>query len=459
MTLNYLNDIIGKPRNGFLVQKKNIDIQIRKEEEKKMVTEQQEQAEVKQREPTKRGWILGISIVSELVIGILPWFFAWWIGLVGTVIAITVLPFCLIYFWWARRNLFFTFVPEGRAKIVVRGDQFDKVLMQWEGYVFDDDGNVVPTNKWVKKGEVLDVVEVLDRENGEVKIKRRRKPITGAKIYPSKKKKCLGGLRFYGLWPLEDIYLYDFAWTNVLQDGTVQKHPKQTIDYVLLKVDVYWARVQKAEDSQMLPLDVELVLTIRVVNPYKTLFRVQNWLETVINRTEPAVRDVITEDTYEKWISEKEDLADRIISDKETQELLKELRSSFGVEVMAIEVRSINPTTAELDEARKATLKKYFAEKERDRITVEADAERRRLKAVYKTIQQFGDLGKLVRVLEALEKSPGAGAKWVILPGLTDIISQVFPGRGSSSLTSDEARQIRELLEQFRKSNQKREAS
>lgn len=366
----------------------------------------------------KRGWILGISIFSELVVGILPWFFTWWIGLVGAVIAITVLPFCLIYFWWAPHNLFFTFVPEGRAKIVVRGDAFRKALIQWEGHGLarhPSDG--------------IDVWDVVER--------------------PGLARRFFGGLRLYGVWPLDDIFVYDFSWTGITQNGQVEPHIKEPLDYILVKIDVYWAQVKKAEDNNMLPLDVELVLTIRVINPYRALFRVQNWLETVINRIEPAVRDAITEDTYEKWISEDKDLADRLISDKETQELLKEIRSNFGIEVIAIEVRGINPTTAELDESRRATLRKYFAEKERDRIIVEADAERQRLEAVYKAIQGFGDLGKLIRTLEALEKSPGEGAKWVVLPGLTDILSQVFPGKEPSSLTPEEIGRFREILSQL----------
>lgn len=364
-----------------------------------MATEQQERTEVKQKKPIKRGWILGISIAIEIVVIWATFYFP--LPLPGILRALgvagfTIWPFIAIYFWWAPNNLFFTFVPEGRAKIVVRGDAFKRALFQWE----DHDLARHPSDSI----ELWDVVE-----------------------RPDQRRHFWGGLRLYGLWPLDDIYLYGFAWTNVLQDGTVQKHPKQTIDYILVKVDVYWAQVKKAEDKKMLPLDVELVLTIRVVNPYKALFRVQNWLETAINRIEPAVRDAITEDTYENWISKEKDLADRIISDRETQELLKELRSSFGVEVMAIEVRSINPTTAELDEARKATLKKYLAEKERDAIVVTADAEGKRIKTVYDMVQRYGDLGRLVRTLEAVEKSPLAASLAVqAIPGLQEVLRDVF---------------------------------
>lgn len=353
-----------------------------------------------------------------------------WTVLAGGIVGIAVMVvvgFLLIYWWWAPNNLFFTFVPEGRAKVVVRGDAIRKVLIQWEGHVLTD---------------ARDVTERPTR------------------------KRFLGGLRWYGFWPFDDIYIYDFSWTNVRQNGEIQIHEKETLDYILLKDDTYWAKVEKAEDQKLLPLDIELVLTIRVLNPYKALFQVENWLETVINRTEPAVRDRITEDTYENWIVKPKDLADRIVSDLETKELLREFKERYGVDLRAIEVRAIDPGK----EYRDATVAKYLAEKEKDKILVQAEAERerikkvaqgetQRIKKVYAQVQEFGDLGKLVRILEAMEKSPGEGAKWVIpLPGMTELLSQVFPGRKVESLKPEDVRTLREIIEKFNefKENNKR---
>ncbi len=371
-----------------------------------------------------RGLILVTSLAVGVALGCIIWFFLPVNAALKSFVLLAALPatsFLLVYFWWAPNNLFFTFVPEGRAKVVVRGDAFKKALLQWEGHK-------------------LAMFSSQDHNAGDV--------IEGGL---NLRKHFLGGLRFYGFWPIDDIYLYDFSWTNVLQDGTVQPHPKQTLDYCLVKKDVYWAKVWKAEDKKMLPLDVELVLTIRILNPYKALFRVQNWLETTINRIEPAVRNAISRKAYKTWIGGEADLADKIYKQEEVDDLLKEFRSDLGVDVRAIEVRSINPTTAEVDRAREATLKKYFAEQDRERITVEAEAERRRLNAVYGTIQEFGDLGKMIRLLEALEKSPGEGSKLILpIPGMADLISQVFPGKEPSSLSPEEIRNLRGFIEGLR---------
>lgn len=388
--------------------------------------------EKKERIPIRRGWVLLFSgiLESAIFLGlyyplslVLPNALGVTVGAIGTIIC----GFLLAYSWWAPRNLFFTFVPEGKAKIVVRGDAFKKVLMQWEGRSLA--GSLPPPGTAI--GDVVD---------------------------SPARKTWFGGLKFYGLWPLDDIYLYSFSWTSIADNGTLQPHVRELLDYIIVKDDVYWGRVATAEDKNLLPLDVELIFTIKVVNPFKALFRVQSWLETVINRTEPAVRNIITEDTYESWITTTADLADRVLTALQTGEenLLQGFKDRYGVEVRAIEIREINPG----EDYRAATLRKYLAEKEREKTIIDADAERQRLEKVatgearriskiYRQIEKLGDLGKLIRTLEALETSPGQGAKWIMVPGMSDIIAQVFPGKSPNSLGADEIGQIRQLLQQF----------
>lgn len=234
------------------------------------------------------------------------------------------LVFLVLFIWFglAPRNIFFTFVKEGTAKIVVRGDKFQKVLIQWEGYALDEDWNVVER---------------------------------------AARGRFFGGMRLYGFWPFDQIYTYNFQWTGVAENGEIQAHPKKRIDYVLLKDDVYWAKIEKAEDNELLPLDVEVLLTQRVVNPRKALFAIQNWLETIINRTKPAVRDSITLSTYRKLIAEEEAIGEGVYNRLEKRDILKgEFLDRYGVEIRRIEIKSINPEK----KFREATLKKWLGERE-----------------------------------------------------------------------------------------------
>lgn len=300
---------------------------------------------------------------------------------------------------------------------MVKGDKFEKALIQWKDHVLDKNWSVVKGKEpW----------------------------------HP------FGGLRYYGFWPIKALYSYRFQWTGVAENGEVQFHPKEWLDYILLKDDVYWAKVEKAEDKKLLPLEIEVVLTIRVINPYKNLFAVQNWLETIINRTKPAVRDAITRKEYAELIKDKEAVGREIYKIIKERKLLKEFKSRYGVKVREIEVKEINPPK----DYREDTLKKYRAEREKERIIIEADAERQRLetvaegeklriKAVYKEVQKFGNLGKLVRALEAMEKSPLAASMTVhSIPGLQEVLKGVF-GRTSEKISAKEIKVLKEMAKKL----------
>lgn len=391
-----------------------------------------------------RGGILISSIFIELVVitvvCVVPWFLPigtfWKILIISAGFSATlIMDFFLIYFWWAPNNLFWTFVPEGRAKIVVRADEVRNVLIQWRGHVLAT--KALPD-------ENIDVWDIVEGD-------------------PPKRR--FGGLRFYGFWPLDDIYVYDFSWTNIAQNGAIEAHERETLGYMLLKEDVYLAMVAKAEDADLLPVDIKLVLTMRVVSPYKAGFVIQNWLEAVINRIKPVVRDTFTQNSYKEWISAEKDLADIIINDPEVKHLLEEeCRARYGVEVKAIEVMDIDPG----EEYRADSLAEYLAKRQKARVIIEAEGERERLKKVAQgeaqrikivndKIKEYGDLGKLIRTLEALEKSPGQGSKLIVLPGVTDLISQVFPGR--QTVGPKEIKEIMEMLKKIQGGKSEKKAS
>lgn len=408
-------------------------------------------------------WLLNLVwVIVSGIIGYYGWF-SWWFFFGGLIVFVPII-LLFIYFGLAPRNYFFTFVKERTAKVVVKGDAFHKLLIQWNGYTIDGDKNVIPVDKWTKDGKVLEKREdelfkkVIKPVKRTIKINRRKRQITILKeeekkieqreaIRPRKEPwHFFGGLRFYGFWPFLDIYTYDFQWTGVKENGELDPHPKERLDFIILKDDIYWGRVEKAEDIELLPLELGLLLTIRVKNPYKALFNVQNWLEAVVNRLKPLVRDRITQDTYQRLIQQQgaigEELYNTSLNIRE-----EEFLGRYGIEIRKIEVKDINPG----EDYRKATLLGWTAKRDRERIEVEADAEAKRLEAVYGQIKKFGDLGKLIRALEAMEKSPEQGAKWIIpIPGMAEFFSQVFPGKKVESLSSDELRTLKEIIEQFR---------
>ncbi len=373
------------------------------------------------------GWKKRIALGLVLIIALwLLWgtveIVKWWV-LVIIGIPITVIAGLLFaYFFLAKpsQNRWFTFVKEGTAKIVVRGDKFEKALIQWEGYTLSEE---------IKK-------------DGKGKIIQDKWDI----IKGEEKGHPLGGFRYYGFWPFKDMYAYDFEWTGVKENGEIIHHPKETLDYILLKDDVYWAKVEQAEDKELLPLEVEIILTIRIINPYKALFNVQNWLEIVINRIKPWVRDAVTHDTYENLIKQPDRIGEEMYGKLKDAGLLEnEFIARYGVDVRKIEVKEINPPK----EYRDVTLRKYTAEQEKKRIVIEAEAEAERLNTVYGKIQQFEDLGRLVRTLEAVEKSPLAASLTVqAVPGLPEALKGIF-GKSADTISQKEFRELKEMVEKL----------
>ncbi len=282
-------------------------------------------------------WLLCLTgLLAGLVIGTI---FFGWIFLVVTFGALVFLVI-LIYFVLAKKNLFFTFVEEGTAKAVVRGATFKKVTTP-EGKVY----------KVTKGGQFRRALiqwrgYTLDRKSNVVEGRERWHPF--------------GGLRYYGFWPFDQIYTYIFQWTGVAENGEIQSHPKEKLDYILLKDDIYWAEVENAEDEELLPLNVEVILTQRVVNPRKALFAVQSWLETIVNRIKPAVRDSITSKPYKLLIQKTEAIGEEIYGKLEEELLEKEFLDRYGIDVRKIEVKEINPR----EEYRDATLKKWLGQRE-----------------------------------------------------------------------------------------------
>ena len=314
----------------------------------------------------------------------------------------------LIYWKWAPNNLFFTFVIEGTGKIVVKGGEFSRFLIQWQGHTINQNGEVVEGNEpW----------------------------------HP------FGGLRFYGIWPVYDIYVYRLRWTSLRESGEPVQHDVVQ-DFVLLKDFVYYTELKAAEDKDKVPLTFGLVITLRIVNPYKALFVVQDWLELTLNRIKPLFREFVARHSFEELLREKQAVGGEVWESLDLSGLLSEIERDYGVKVKpgGIEMKDITPP----EDYQKAATLQYLADREKEAILVKADAEAGRIQKVFGQIRQLGDLGKLIRTLEALEKSPLAASMSVqFIPGLQDVLRGAFGGRPVEAVPPEDIRRLREAIERL----------
>jgi len=296
--------------------------------------------------PGVRGWKIWVGFVMLAFVSFVALVVASCIGFVLGDIVFKVSIFfgivlVVLALFVVSALLGVTIVKEMTAKAVLKAGQFHKILVQQRGMTVDRYGNIVPGREW----------------------------------HP------LGGIRWYGFWPLYSIYRYRFSWVGVKPDGTFVPHEPEVLDHILLKDDVYGLRVEGAEDNEKVPLDMDITLTVQIVNPYRALFGVQNWFETLVNRLVPYVRDFVTNHTYREMI-ETDIRLDREIVNRLAEEGIigycghppkpedvpegidpdggGEFLERYGVLVRKLEVRDINPQAA----YREATLKAFRAKQE-----------------------------------------------------------------------------------------------
>lgn len=348
----------------------------------------------------------------------------------GTLIALPVMTGVVLavgYFVLAPFNVYFTIIEEKQAKNVMRAGKFWKCIMQWEGYWFDEEWNVVPL----------------------------RKPLNW--FHRFLLGNLFGGFWFYGFWPIDAIWTYDFEFKGVEADGVTPKsYSLKGIDYVPLAPGIYFEEVIDAEDKDRTPITVRLLLTIRVFNPYRAIFRVLGpWIKIVLGRTVPAVRVRVGTELYEEIIPKEVDREIYAFLNTPPTGAFYEFRTQYGIDVQALQFPEIIPHP----DVKEATLLEFKAKQERKRILITADAKRQELKilargeaarftTIANAIIRKGDLGITIRALEVLEKAPQQGAKeFFFLPtAVTDLLSRAF-GKPLSEIKPEEAKAVKEILE------------
>ena len=305
-----------------------------------------------------------------------------------TVVLAIFLPIVLVYFL-AKNNIFFTIVQEGTAKAILKFGKFHKIIMIYTGYQLDANWEVRSENEKDKNGK---------------DIKFQPKPLR------------IGGLVWVGIPFVHSVYRYNFTWVSFEQreeggklvEKTVS-HTEEKIDYILVQDDVYYSFIKEAETDGMVPVDVDMLLTIGITNPYKALFRIQNWLEVTFNRAKPALRDFVRKSSFENLIKQG---ADEFLEGTKVDEALK---NEYGVNLKKVGIVNIDPAGDKKAEYAEAATKEWLAQKDHAQIKTLADAEVDRMDRVYKKIVSYKEAGLFIRMTEALEEA-GRGPSNLIFP-------------------------------------------
>ena len=277
--------------------------------------------------------------------------------LFGMLIGMVVIGWASLPAWaWILANfdICFTFVEEGTAKAVVRGKEFHKFLLQSKEMKFRE-------RSW-------DIVPLRPDEQPEKRYWFER----------------WSGARWVGLWPFFSIYNYKFKWTVAKQeekDGKIVTTPdmrERTIGSIYIRDVVYYGKVESAETTDNTPVDVEYLLTVRVTNPYKALFRVHRWLEAVIDLTSQRGRQYIGTRSYKQLIAEEGDEQNSGFAGG-IQALRGHLAKNFGVKFVYADIASVEFSRTTKKEYVEASTAAYLADAKAVAIVTEAKAEAKKI--------------------------------------------------------------------------------
>ena len=349
-----------------------------------------------------------------------------------------------VYVYFAPKDLFWGGAREGTARIVVTGPKgkaaFVKAIMSFKGYEFDKDWNVI-IDRTFHEGKK----SILERIG-------------------------LGGIYWIGIPSVRGVYEYFFSWSTLLPNGELDPHEIKNLDHISLKEDTYGTLLPKAETGEsMVPIDVTLLITARIVNPRKALFEVDHWLQNVINIAKvPVLAHIATMDNPRELLG-NEELTKLFFDKLDKSGDIEYFRNKYGVEVSRVEVGAIGLSKEEEE----AAMQKWKAEqtgeaevvkktKEGEAYEVYMEKKREADKQYYEMIQVLGDLGTDMRYFESVEKSSN-----IVIPPirmLGNIAKQALKGDKSSDeavetfkeagITKEDAKNIIALARAMRKKSE-----
>lgn len=324
----------------------------------------------------------------------------------GLLVALAIVA--TIYFL-AKNDILFTFVEEGTAKVIMKFDAFHRIVMQYQNCICRKE------------------------DNWEIEIPEERP-----------RKRLLGGLHGVGIPGIYSIYNYKFRWATVKtqkKPGEQVDRREETLKHIFVKDYLYLAEIYGAETKGLVPLDISFLVTARVVNPYKALFRVHDWANVIVARIEAYFRQYVAQIEYQDIIAKKQEMGGDIMKSLGATGMLEEVIPDpndpepdpekkrkitkpgtgkfwvdYGVHVKNIEMREITPSGENQKTIQEAATRQWVAERQKEQVLTLADAEVQRVERVYRKIQEFGETGTTVRALEALESAGNKQGNWIVFP-------------------------------------------
>jgi len=279
--------------------------------------------------------IIGIALIAISISNIFLL-----IGAVIAAIAIVVFfAFLVLYFIWAKYDILTCNVNEGYCKVIVVGDKF-------QGIIFNHKGKAMDKN-W----------EVVDENSPDAYYKD--KSILGMHL----------------IWPLffGKVYAHILAWRkyDFLKKTPIDR--RELLTQTSLMAYPFYIETLQAEDKDRAPLDLFTVVTMRIVNPYKALFKITTeWIEVATPKIQSTYVAYIKLHSFQEMLENVKALGESIFDEmKQPGGVFEELRDIYGVEIISIDVIEIIGGDKDMQAAIKANA---IAKSEKEAVITNAEA-------------------------------------------------------------------------------------
>src|SRR3989344_5516707 len=353
--------------------------------------------------------------VAFLSAAILSSAWNWRVLPILTLVAIGTYLVVLIMMELGKTNKFFTIINEGQAKGITIFGRSDKCLMAFTAHRFNRE---IKPKKYLHDDAGWDIVHLAScarRPESKSWVKEFIRHVLFID---------LGGLKWIGIWPLYKVYTYIFRWTTQRgqlpekyseqgsgQEMSFEEARTKTIDYILLQQVTYLLELKEVEDKDLIPVTIKVVWTIKIVNPFKALFRVHDWLETSSNRLRTYVRAGLGNLTWRQFQQEKNLLT---LLGKDAEDIVKGIEDLYGPHTIGLEITELSVPDDFVKAAvqvRNAQAEAEAAIHKAEAVKIGAEAEKGRVTSVYADVKAQGEEGVAINLAEKL------GDKTIIMGG------------------------------------------
>lgn len=274
----------------------------------------------------------------------------------------------------AKSDILVTEIEEGSAKAIMKSESFLRFVMSFEDHHLND-----PEAAWY------------DDRFPEWEVHRRNPSESASRAFDNRSGLMHWlGLYFVGIPPFRNVHTYEFKWNEMKLNMETHKEDVWSrdcpTDFIYVKDFAYVVVLDGAETEEGIPLDVQYQLVVKITNPYKALFKVDDWMQVLTGIANRRARNYIGGRGYDQLLSEtdKKDeqtddpeerpddfshqlvrLNDRLTDDSEDAERYERgLRGRYGITVVSANLQTLEVTGPLRDKIVEASVQRFTADRE-----------------------------------------------------------------------------------------------